>query len=113
MNMRRPLPPGQVRSFGDQLEQLCAERGLLKQDVAASAKITPAQLSHYLRFGTSLRMIERISNAIGVRPEYFDVYVAESSASIIAENPELLGFLRKLHGAGAAKRKALLKQLER
>jgi transcriptional regulator with XRE-family HTH domain len=109
--VKRHKPPGEVRSFGDQVEELCSEKGWLKQEVAARAEITPAQLSHYLKFGCSLRMIERIAESVGIDPSYFDVYVAESSASLIAENAELLGFMRALHRATPTRRKALLKKL--
>lgn len=109
--MKRFKPPGNIRSFGDQLEELCEEKGLLKQDVAEKANITPAQLSHYLKFGTSLRMIERISAAVAIPPSYFDVYVAENSASVIMDSPELLEFMRALHSASDGKRKVLLKKL--
>ena len=105
-------PPGKIRSFGDQLEDLCEEKDLYKQDVAEKAGISPSQLAHYLKYGTSLRMIERISEAAGVPPHYFDVYVAENSTRIIMNNPELLAYMRAFHAASSeAKRRDLLKKL--
>lgn len=110
--MKRYKPPGEVRAFGDQLEERCEERGLLKQEVAAKAKISPAQLSHYIKFGCSIPMIERISEALGVDPSYFDVYVVENSAHLIAANPDLLNFMRALGEAPSEpKKRALLGRL--
>ena len=112
MNRKRLRPPGQLRAFGDQLEELCEEKGLLKQEVASKADITPAQLSHYLKFGTSIRMIERISAALGIHPSYFDVYVVENSASLVAANPSLLNFMRALWQAPSdSKKRTLLARL--
>lgn len=109
--MIRYKPPGDTRSFGDQLEALCEAKGLLKQQVAEKAEITPAQLSHYIKFGTSLRMMERISKAVGIDPGYFDAYVAEDSSRLISEHKELLDFLRKVRATSGIKRQALLKKL--
>lgn len=108
---RRYQPPGDVRSFGDQLEELIEVKGLQKQDVATMAEITPAQLSHYLKFGTSLRMIERISKALKVEPEYFDTYVAENSPVLVQHHRELLELHRLLCTSSDSKKRALLKKL--
>jgi transcriptional regulator with XRE-family HTH domain len=95
---RQPQPPP-MRTFGEQIEELCRERGLQKQEIAERTGISPAQLSHYLRYGTSSNMIDRISGALGISPDYFDSYVANLSPYIVASHPELLDFIRKLHRA--------------
>lgn len=110
-SMGRFRPPGGIiRSFGDQIEEICMERGILKQDIAEKAEISPAQLSHYLKYGCSLRMIERISKALDLPPSYFDVYVAENSANIIMMSKDLLEVMRSLHNASDNKRRTLLKK---
>ena len=103
--------PGAIRPFGDQVEEACKERNLLKQELAAKAEISPSQLAHYLKFGGSLSMMRRISSALGVHPEYFDVYVAADAPNFVEEHPELIEFMRRLRTASVSKRREMLKRL--
>jgi transcriptional regulator with XRE-family HTH domain len=112
MKSKRSNAPGGARPFGDQLEALLEAKGLMKMEAADRAGINPTQLAHYLKHGCSMAMVERIARALDTNPAYFDVYVAGTSEAVILENAELLEFMRALHGASVAKRKALLKRLK-
>lgn len=108
----RYKPEGEAaRSFGDQVEQFCTERGIMKQELADRAEISPAQLSHYIKFGTSSRMMERIAKAAGVAPDYFDQYVAEEAPTLVRHHRELLDFMRALRAASESKKRSLLRKL--
>ena len=111
MQQKRYVPSKAVRAFGDQLEDLCKNQSLLKQNVAAKAGISPSQLAQYLKFGTSVLMMERIAKALQVDPTCFDAYVAQAAEQAVLDHKELLELLRTVLGASESRRKALLREV--
>lgn len=93
-NKRVSRKPNASRRVNQQLIDLSSRFGILKRDIAAHLQIDPSFLSQWLAKPMPPTKVQKIADAIGIKPQYFDEYVAGACVDRIMRDAELLDVLR-------------------
>jgi transcriptional regulator with XRE-family HTH domain len=67
-------PTARLRKLGVQIEEMCSQRGWLKQDLAERMGVSNSYISQIVARGGTPKQIEQVASALGVSPWDFDRY---------------------------------------
>lgn len=92
---KAPVPKRpSAKTINEQLADVTNLLGIRKKDIADYIRVDPSYVSQLLARGMNESHLRKIAAACGVKPQYFDEFVAISARDILMNDRDLLEIVR-------------------